>query len=121
VLTGFVDDQLRALIPLSVAAAGEGNPTEVECWIDTAFNGGLVIPRNQIDVIGLTQQSSAEAFLADGSLVELETYGCSIDWFGAKYETQAVANDGEYALIGTMLLAGRRVKIDYDLGTDKVG
>ena len=51
--------------------------------------------------------------LADGTTVELETYACFLDWFGATYETQIIANDGEYPLLGTMLLAGRKLEIDY--------
>lgn len=62
---------------------------------------------------GLVKESSAEAILADGRTVELETYACFYDWFGATYETQIVANDGEYPLLGTMLLADRKLEIDY--------
>jgi predicted aspartyl protease len=40
-------------------------------WIDTAFNGGLAIPHKQAAELGLVQESSAEAILADGSCVEL--------------------------------------------------
>jgi predicted aspartyl protease len=86
-------------------------------WIDTAFNGGLAIPRRQIASLGLVKESSAEAILADGRTVELETFACYFDWFGNSYETQIIASDGEFALLGTMLLAGHRLLIDYDAGT----
>ncbi len=36
-----------------------------------------------------------------------------VDWFGATYETQIVANESDFPLLGTMLLSGRKVKIDY--------
>ena len=42
-MKGFVDDGLRAL--LRVSASRDGRRTEVEVWIDTAFNGGLAISR----------------------------------------------------------------------------
>jgi clan AA aspartic protease len=116
-MRGFVDDGLRALIPLGVAATAAGERTELDVWIDTAFNGGLVIPRERIESLRLVKESSAEAMLADGRIVELETYACCFDWFGATYETQIVATDGAYSLLGTMLLSGRRLEIDYDAGT----
>jgi predicted aspartyl protease len=87
---GKVDGQLRALVPIRVGQPQAGNTTEIPAWVDTAFNGALV---------------------------QLETYGCSVEWFGRTYDTQVVPNDGEFALLGTMLLAGRRVEIDYSVGT----
>jgi clan AA aspartic protease len=114
---GFVDDRLRALLRVPVSASRDGDRSELLLWIDTAFNGGLVIPRKQIAELGLMKESSAEAILADGNLVELETFACFCDWFGNSYETQIVANDGEYPLLGTMLLDGHRLNIDYEAKT----
>ena len=51
--------------------------------------------------------------MADGRTVPLETFGCHIDWFGETYQTQVVASDGTYPLLGTILLDGRRLAIDY--------
>ena len=112
-MNGFVDDNLRALVRIPVSASRDGKRDEIVVWIDTAFNGGLVIPRRQIAELGLIKQSSAEAILADGQSVELETFACFLDWFGNSYETQVVANEGEYPLLGTMLLVGHRLVIDY--------
>ena len=112
-MNGFVDDKLRALISVPVSASSDGQRKELLIWIDTAFNGGLVIPRKEIAELGLVKESSAEAILADGRIVELETFACFFDWFGNSYETQIVANDGEYALLGTMLLDGHRLEVDY--------
>jgi clan AA aspartic protease len=108
-----VDEQLRALLRVPVSASRDGPRTEILAWIDTAFNGGLAIPRAPIAALGLTQESSAEAVLADGSTVELETFACFLDWFGNMYQTQVAASDGEFPLLGTMLLDGHRLTIDY--------
>ena len=51
--------------------------------------------------------------MADGRTVEPETFACFLDWFGNTYETQVAASDGEYALLGTVLLAGHHLDIDY--------
>ena len=116
-MNGHVDDMLRALIPISVAASASEEGKEILAWVDTAFNGSLVIPRAKIQELGLVQESSAEAVLADGNTVELETYACRLEWFGSTYETQIVVNDSEYPLLGTMLLAGHRLEIDYEKQT----
>lgn len=112
-MIGHVDDQLRALVRVPVAASRDGPRHEVAAWVDTAFNGGLTIPRALIDDLGLPQESSIEAVLADGRTVALETFGCYLDWFGGTYQTQVVASDGAYPLLGTLLLADRRLAIDY--------
>jgi clan AA aspartic protease len=117
VVKGLVDDKLRALLGVPVSASRDGTGTEIVAWIDTAFNGGLAIPRQQVAALGLVQQSSAEAVLADGRTIELETFACFVDWFGNTYETQVAASDGEYPLLGTMLLDGRRLDINYGTKT----
>ena len=112
-MNGSVDDQLRALLRVPVSASRDGQRTDLIAWIDTAFNGGLAIPRLQVAQLGLAKQSSAEAVLADGRSVELETFACFVDWFGSTYETQVAASDGGYPLLGTMLLGGHRLDINY--------
>jgi clan AA aspartic protease len=120
-VTGFVDDKLRALVEIPVSNSRDGNRTSIAVWIDTAFNGGLAIPRKQVAELGLPKASSAEAILADGQLVELETFACFLDWFSKCYETQVIASDGEYALLGTTLLDGRHLDIDYSAKTLLLG
>ena len=116
-MNGFVDDQLRALLRVPVSGSRDGERTDLTVWVDTAFNGGLAIPRKQVSALGLSNQSSAEAILADGRTVELETFACFVDWFGNTYETQIAASDGEYPLLGTMLLDGHRLDINYSART----
>ena len=55
--------------------------------------------------------------MADGNPIELETFACFLDWFGNSYETQIIANYGEFPLLGTMLLDGHRLDIDYKAKT----
>lgn len=116
-MKGYVDNNLRALTRISVSASTDGPRTEMDAWIDTAFNGTLVLPRTRIAELRLVKESSAEAVLANGHLVELETFACFLDWFGKTFETQIVANDGEYPLLGTMLLDGHHLMIDYQAKT----
>jgi clan AA aspartic protease len=114
---GHVDDKGRALLRVPLSASRDGKRSDVVAWLDTAFTGGLAIPRQQVAELGLVKESSAEAILADGRFVELETYACFLDWFGKTYETQIVASDGEFPLLGTILLDGHRLEIDYKTKT----
>jgi clan AA aspartic protease len=120
-MNGLVDDQLRALLRVPLSATRDGSRTDVVAWIDTAFNGGLAVPRRQIAGLGLSQHSTAEAVLADGRTVELETFTCFLDWFGGTYETQVAASDADCALLGTLLLDALRLEIDYAAKTVVLG
>jgi clan AA aspartic protease len=110
---GSVDADLRALIEVSLSPSPNRPKSIVVAWIDTAFNGGLVLPRQQIDHLGLQECSSTSAILADGQQVQLPTYTCYLDWFGKEYRTQVIANEGTYALLGTMLLDGHDFAVSY--------
>ncbi len=57
---------------MPVAATQQPDRTELVVWIDTAFNGSLVIPRKQILLLELVKESSAEAILADGETVAID-------------------------------------------------
>jgi predicted aspartyl protease len=67
--------------------------------------------------VAIAEEVRSAAILADGSSVELETYTCFLDWFGKTYATQIVASDGEYPLLGTVLLDGHRLEVDYKART----
>lgn len=112
-MKGIVDDDLRALLEIQIAAEPSGTKSIVMVWVDTAFNGGLVLPRNEIERLGLKEYSSTPAILADGQQVELPTFTCHLEWFGNEYRTQIVGNDGAHPLLGTMLLDERDLAISY--------
>jgi len=120
-MKGHVDEKLRALVPIRIGSPGKSELVQCWAWIDTAFNGSLVLPRSTAEALRLPLESSAEAVLADGSIVAMESFCCRIEWFGHTYDTQSVINEGEYGLLGTMLLAGHRLEIDYSSGTVSVG
>jgi len=110
---GIVDGELRALIEVSIGGEPNGEKSSVLVWVDTAFNGGLVLPRKEIDKLQLKEYSSTPAILADGQQVELPTFTRYLEWFGQEYRTQIVANDGAHPLLGTMLLDGHDLSVSY--------
>ena len=48
-MNGNVDGSGRALIVLPVRSSEDAEPSELTVWIDTAFTGELVIPRERIE------------------------------------------------------------------------
>ena len=112
-MRGYVDDELRALALVLVGIRGSTPGVEMLAWVNAAFNGSLVLPRDIALRAGLEVESTAEAVLADGSKVALETFGCAIRWLGKTYDTQVVTNESKFGLIGTELLKGRKLTIDY--------
>ena len=115
-MNGHVDNIGRALVTVSVRTSGAAATHEIEAWIDTGFNGDLVLPQQQIDDLALPHSGTVKAILADGSEMALKTYACLIDWFGEQRHLEVVANDGEHPLLGVGLLWGHDLYISYRTG-----
>lgn len=116
-MEGYVDDDRRALLEVKLGASSGGSKKSISVWVDTAFNGGLVIPQTDIENLGLQVTSSTTAVLADGQQVELPTYSAYLEWFGNEYRTQVVGNAGANPLLGTQLLDGRDLTVSYKQST----
>jgi clan AA aspartic protease len=115
-MNGSVDSCGRALVSVSVRASDVAATHEIRVWIDTGFNGDLVLPQQQIEDLTLPQSGTVKAILADGSEVTLKRYVCLIDWFGQERDLEVVANEGEYPLLGVGLLLGHDLRISYRSG-----
>jgi clan AA aspartic protease len=115
-MNGQVDDLRRALLELRVGYTPSAQSTAVTVWIDTAFDGFLVFSKSLIESLDLDQEAATEAILADGSRVTLESYVCYVNWFGEVVAAQVIANEGRLPLLGTELLANRRLVVDYAIG-----
>ena len=112
-MNGVVDEFGRALVSLRVRANRDGEPADIPAWIDTAFNGELVMPSRMIEAAQLEQTAGIEATLADGKAVMLESFTCWMDWFGRARRVEVIANDGESVLLGIGMLIGHRLVVDY--------
>ena len=115
-MKGHVDELGRALLRFKLLQKETGETTMLDGWIDTAFNGELVIPKSMIQSASLRQTSGCLSRLADGKTVTLPVFECEIDWMGTRQLVEIVANDGELPLIGVGLLIGCKLTIDYRNG-----
>lgn len=115
-MNGQVDSFGRALVTVSIRPSNVAAAHDVQVWIDTGFNGDLVLPQQHIDDLALSESGTVKAILADGSEVTLQRYVCRIDWFGKQRDLEVVANEGEYPLLGVGLLWGQDLHISYRSG-----
>ncbi|MFM7164751.1 MAG: clan AA aspartic protease [Planctomycetaceae bacterium] len=116
-MMGSIDESGRALLDVQISRKLNSEGIAVTTWIDTAFDGQLVLPLQLIKELELDSLAQTEAILADGSKVTLEVFFCYIDWFGERRPIQIIANDGRYPLLGTELLENRILHIDYRMRT----
>jgi clan AA aspartic protease len=105
---GNVTPALDACVGFRLAS-GE----EFEAVIDTGFNGALVLPEEVARELALPVVNYIECSLAGDVAHEADVAVASIEWFGEIREVQVVVMPAGY-LIGTQLLAGTRLTIDYE-------
>jgi clan AA aspartic protease len=113
---GQIDPAGRALLTLKIRADSTRKAEELVVWVDTAFDGELVLPGDRIQQLGLNQSAAVQATLADGTSTILETFDCEIEWFGVWRHVQVVSNQGQWPLLGVGLLRGRKLTVDYGGG-----
>ncbi len=90
----------------------QGSDLEVECVVDTGFEGFLTLPPAMIRELDLSYVARIDANLADDSTIAAYAYLITIVWNGAEREI-AVLRIGCRPLIGTALLEGCHLGIDF--------
>jgi clan AA aspartic protease len=90
----------------------ENEDAEIECVVDTGFEGFLTLPLSLINELDLQYAGRINANLADSSSVSTEVYWATILWDGAEREI-AVLGMGARPLIGTALLEDYHLSIDF--------
>jgi clan AA aspartic protease len=85
----------------------------IDCVIDTGFNGAIALPRYlaekyQLSVIGRASFETVGGVMMTADLVEI-----SIMWLSNRLAVEAILVNSDDALIGTALLDGTNLTIDY--------
>ena len=106
--SGWVDDFGNAFLVIRLA-----NGAPIECLIDTGFNGDLLLPSFLFDTLEFRITGSADCVLVGGIIMPALTSIAEITWLGTRRQTEVISGDGTDQLIGTQLLKGTRLKIDY--------
>jgi len=85
----------------------------LECLIDTGFDGALVLPRSEatrlnLIVLGRVPIIGVGRIRAIADIAELE-----VEWLGARRAVEVIISSGDDWLLGTQLLDGSRLIVDY--------
>lgn len=112
-LNGLIDESHRTLVPLTARSCSYSPREDINVWIDTAYDGEVVMPMELINRLGLELCAAVQATLADGTNVILETFACEIEWFSQWKRIEVIANDGRFPLLGLELLKDRKLIADF--------
>ncbi|HEY0073508.1 MAG TPA: hypothetical protein VGB77_05350 [Abditibacteriaceae bacterium] len=106
-MIGFVSPQGRPILRLVISGT---NTQEIECWLDTGFDGGLLLNQETVASLGLEAGSTVTALLADGSAIEAQSYRAEVQWNEEAKRVQVVQAEG-LPLIGLTLLRDHEIRI----------
>ena len=95
-----------------VLRSSEGLEIEVECVVDTGFEGFLTLPPTVVADLGLTYIAPIRANLADNSHILTNVHQVTIIWNSLEREIPVLAM-GRRPLIGTALLEDYHLSIDF--------
>jgi clan AA aspartic protease len=117
-ISGHVNERREAVVEVWVKGARQRARTT--CVIDTGYTGTLVVSEGAASDLGMRYAGSVRVTLADGSMVVLPRYEAEIEWVGGVRSILASAIPLGSALVGTKLLDGHRLAIDYAGGSVEV-
>ena len=112
-MKAWIDEENRAMVEVCVANHARSQRQSIQAWIDTAFDGHLVMPKSEIERLGLSVLADTDPVLADGSTARLRCYYCVVDWMDQTIPVQVVENIGNLPLVGTALLSMVDLRINY--------
>ena len=104
--TGRVTATREALLRLRLSA-GE----TVECLVDTGFTGALVLPQTLVTRLKLPVVGREVFEMVGGRQFVASVAFADIEWLGETRTVRVIVSDD--TLLGTELLEGTRLTIDY--------
>lgn len=110
-IRGVVTSQREAVIQVRVLGAAKNVALEFEAVVDTGFNDFLTLSQSVIEHLQLALAAPMLAELADGNVVETDSYRATVLWDGELKEVFVVACEGD-TLVGMSLLYGYDLHIE---------
>jgi predicted aspartyl protease len=83
---------------------------DVVAILDTGYSGALTLPSLTIAALGLVQQSTGSALLADGTQRQFALFAAEVLWENS-WRAVLVSAVSHEALLGMRLLAGCEIRI----------
>ncbi len=85
----------------------------VECVIDIGFSGHLVLPRSVVSRLGLAIIGREVFEMVADHFLTADLALADVMWLGRTQTIEIIVSEGEDALLGTALLDGTKLTIDY--------
>lgn len=109
---GSITHTREPVIPLRLS-----NDLVVECVVDTGFSGGLMLPAEMLGRLGIPIIGKETFELVSGQFLVASLALREIQWLGERRSVRVVVSEGYDSLIGTELLDGNRLVINYVANT----
>jgi clan AA aspartic protease len=103
--------ELQARINVVLCPPGRSD-VEIECVVDTGFEGALTLPPDIVAALSLPYLTRISANLADDSNVMTRLHLVTIIWHGVEREVIVLAM-GRRPLIGTALIEDYHLSVDF--------
>jgi len=105
---GSVNAQLEAWLEVHAT-----NGETIECLIDTGFNGSLLLPRMEATRLGLTVLGRVPIIGVGRTRAVADIAELEVEGLGERQAIEVIISDGDDLLLGTGMLTGSRLIIDY--------
>jgi clan AA aspartic protease len=112
---GFVTEDLEAILKIRLV-----NGSQIECALDTGFNGFLLLPRKFIENNLLSFVGNESVIMVEQNTTEVEVAAGEIIWLGEKLAVRILVSENNECLIGTKMLVDSKLEIDYKDLTVKI-
>lgn len=84
----------------------------LDCLLDTGFDGSLVLPRSEASRLNLTMLGRVPIFGVGRMRSVADIAELEVEWLGETRAVEVIVS-GDDSLLGTNLLDGSRLVIDY--------
>lgn len=109
---GGIDEQLNTMIE-DVLVVGKAGNLQLEAVLDTGFNDEFSLPKKYFPDCDLSYYGTEEYTLANGAVVEEPIYRGKLVIDNRTLEVLMSLTDDDEALLGTRLLDGKIVTLDF--------
>ena len=106
--SGRVNSYREALVLVRL-----GDGATIECVVDTGFDGGLMLPRAFVSQIQIPIIGELTFEMVGGAKMSAKIGLTDVKWLGELREVEVIVSEGDDALVGTELLIGTTLIIDY--------
>ena len=113
-VTGTVNSVLEGIVSLPIQHA-HGQWHDVDAVVDSAFTRSLTLTPALIRSLGLLRSSRIQLILADGTITWFDVFEATVIW-NSRHQTIEVEASDVFPLIGTRMMAGYQLRIDFVVG-----